>query len=727
MQSVESLGRTPEFQDAVVQRAMSLYRQGQFNSADLLFATLTGEKRLKPLAHHMRGLIARHLGFKAEARAQIREALEADPTVASAHANLGTLLLEEGNLPEALAAFAAALALDPASSTSHYGLAQVLAGMGCVDLALAADRDAVALDADFLMAEVHLCTLLTRAGRGGEALERLRAALERSPGQPDLGNALAFCLLTIGDWPAAWAELERRWDDPRQSDPMLAGYSRWRGEAAAGRTLLLQAERDDADTLQFCRYAPLVRERAGWVIVRCPAELAPLLSTLEGVDEVVATGRPLPPFDLFAPLLSLPAIFRTQPEGVPARVPYLRADGQRADAWRHRLPAEGLRVGLSWVGHGENGETVAGGRLDLPMLRPLLACPGVRFVGLDGEVGDSRLMAFEFGGGERSLADKAALLSTLDLVITADGPLAHLAGALGKPTWILLPAGADWRWLRERADTPWYPRARLFRQRTSGHWDDVIARVGALLKTVAGGGEPPPEAEPEAPPPLPAESVLLDALFAEGTRHQRAGDDGRARKFYERALAADPDHVNGLCNLAALELRDEGAAAARGLLARALALAPALAPAWRVLGDLARAEGDFPAAAEHYRRAVEADRGDGLAHGGLAMSLRVLGRYGEAVAHFQAAVQISRSQPASFFLELGQTLVALGLLENAAVSLLHALELDPELLLGHCVLGQVHLKSGRADAAADSFRSALVIDPHCVLARNGLAEAVGVA
>lgn len=728
MQSMDSLGRAPEFQDAVVQRAMSLYRQGQFNSADLLFATLAGERRLTPLVHHMRGLIARQLGFKAEARQQIREAIEADPTVAQAHANMGMLLFEEGQLPEALAAFAAALALESRSPGSHYGLAQVLAGMGCVDLAMAAQRDAIALEPDFVMAEIHLCALLTRVGRGGEALERLRAALKRHPDQPDLGTALVSCLLTTGDWSAAWTALERCWDDPRRTDPALAGYPRWRGEDLAGRTVLLQAERSDADTLMLCRYARLVKERAGRVIFRAPSSLAPLLQTVQGIDEVVVAGRPLPAFDLIAPALSLPAIFRSQPETVPAAVPYLRADIARIEAWRERLgPNALLTVGVSRTGgSGEEGPTAAGGRVDLSMLRPLFENPMVRFVDVDGEGGDSRLLAPDVERGDGALADKAGLIAALDLLITVDGTLAHLAGALGTPSWILLSAAADWRWLRDRADSPWYPRTRLFRQQTSGHWGDVIDRVGEVLRAVAAGEEPPAGSVTSPPPPLPPFPVLLDALFAEGARHQQAGDKARARQFYRRALAADPDHVNSLCNLAALELSQGHAGEARRLLQRAIGLAPASAPAGRVLADLSRTTGSNASAAALYRRVLGLSPRDAAAHAGLAMTLRGLQDYQGAMAHFQTAVEIDRGQSAEFFLELGQTLVALDRLDSAMVSLLHALDLDPDLLPGHCVLGQVHLKAGRYEAAAASFRHALAIDPHCAQARDGLDRA-GVA
>jgi tetratricopeptide (TPR) repeat protein len=711
MQTTEMIGQKPEFQDAVVQRAMSLYGQGQFNSADLLFATVGEEVRLKPLVRHMRGLIARHLGFKDEARTLLRQAIEADPTVAAAHANLGILLLEDGHFAEALAAFAAALALNRQAPAAHFGMAQALGGLGFTALAIEADRDAIALQPDFSMAENHLCRLLTDVGRGGEACDRLRMALTRHPDDADLHGALAVCLLTIGDWSAAWAELERRWDDPRQgADPQLAGFPRWRGEDLAGRTILLQAERSDADTLQFCRYAPLVQALGGKVVLRCRPSLVPLLATLSGIDQVVAADQPLPTFAVTAPLLSVPAIFRTQPDGVPADIPYLHADARRVAVWRDRLGASsGLKVGVSWAG-------------DIALLRPLLDCPAVRFVSLDGTGGDSRLSVPEIDRTDGSLEDTAALIAALDLIIATDGPLAHLAGALGKLTWILLPAAGDWRWLRDRADTPWYPRTRLFRQRVTGRWDDVIERVGSVLRAAAAGEEPPPVSSAGLQFPAAAGRVVADALFAEGTRHHQAGDLKRAGSFYQTALAVAPDHADALCNLGALEQGRGARVRARQALERAIALAPRLAPAHRVLGDLLRSLGVFAEAAEHYRQALDAAPLDGFAHAGLAMTLRGQEDYEGAMVHFQRAVEIDRGQPAVFFLDLGQTLLALGRLESAEVSLLHAVALDGDLLLAHCVLGRLYLKAGRRAESAASFRRALAIDAQCALARNGLAD-----
>ncbi len=722
-----TMGQQPALQNAVVQRAMALYGEGQFNSADLLFATLSEAAPLKPLVHHMRGLIARQLGFKDDARRLLRQAVEADPTVASAHANLGMLLLEDGHYPEALAAFAASLALNPAVPSAHFGLAKAFGGLGMTDLAIEADRDALGLQPDFAAVEIHLAGLLTETGRGGEAADGLRAALVRHPDQADLHVALAICLLTIGDWAAAWPELEWRWADPRHgTDPVLAGFPRWRGEDLGGRTILLQAERSDADTLQFARYAPQVKARGGRVILRCPAALAALLQTLEGVDQVVAADRPLPAFDLIAPLLSLPAIFRTPPDAVPAAVPYLHADPARIEAWQARLePRSGLTVGLSWT----DGE-----RLDIAALRPLFDCPAVRFVGLDGKGGDSRLIDPGLAPKDRSLSDVAGLIATLDLVIAADGPIAHLAGALGKPVWILLPAGGDWRWLRERADTPWYPQARLFRQSLHGGWDDVVGRLGRMLRAAATGEEPSSAEETGEFPHHPGESgndgkerdenlsVLTDALFAEGARHHRAGVRARARRLYQRVLSFDPDHVLCLCNLGALEQSQGARLRARQTLERAVALAPKLAPAQRALADLLRGQGAFEEAAGHYRRALDAAPLDGAAHAGLAMALRVMADYQGAMVHFQKAVEIDRGQSAVFFLELGQTLVALGRLDSAEVSLLHAVSLDSGLILAHCSLGQVYLKAGRPAESAESFRRALAIDAQCVLARNGLDE-----
>jgi tetratricopeptide (TPR) repeat protein len=689
MRTITTEGQPAEFLDAIIQRAITLYGEGQFNSADLLFATVAEEARLKPFVLHMRGLIARQLGFRDDARRLLRQSVEADPMIASAHANLGTLLLEDGHFPEALAAFAASLTLAPQVPESHFHLSRAFAGLGMADLAIDADRDALRLQPDFIEAEIHLSRLLADAGRDDEAVDGLRSALTRYPQNPDLHIALAVCLLTVGDWAVAWPELEWRWTDPRHgTDPVLAGMALWRGENLGDRTILLQAERNDADTILFSRYAPLVKARGGRVILRCPPPLLSLLETAPGVDAVVAADQPLPAFDLMAPLLSLPAIFRTRPDDVPAAIPYLHADPQRIAAWRDRAGTRSaLTVGLSWMvqspGTGDDRH-----RLEITALRPLLDCPEVRFVSLDGKGEGRRLFDPGIEPKDRPPADVAALIASLDLVIAVEGPTAHLAGALGKPVWILLPAGGDWRWLRDRADSPWYPQAKLFRQRNGDRWDDVVERVGRDLRAMA-TGETIVVPESNSVPTRQVDPVLIDALFAEGTRHHQAGAVPRARRLYQQALASDPTHVNTLCNLGALEQSQGDGERARDLLEHAVALAPSLAPA----------------------------------HAGLAMALRATGDFQNAMAHFQRTVEIDRNQPAPFFLELGLTLVALDRLEGAEVSLQHAVALEDRLLLAHCALGEIYLRTNRLSDAAISFRRALAIDAECVPARRGLEQA----
>jgi hypothetical protein len=257
-------------------------------------------------------------------------------------------------------------------------------------------------------------------------------------------------------------------------------------QAVAGKTLVLHAEQGFGDTIQFVRYAPLVAALGASVVLEVEPELTNLVSNVEGVNRVVARGDTLPPFELHAPLMSLPHIFGTELASVPKEVPYLKADSRRAARWAAGLPKGRPRVGLVWAGrashHNDTNRSIA-----LRRLAPLLPLAAVQFIGLQRDLSatDEALLARynvpSLGPALRDFADTAALISALDWVVSVDTAIAHLAGALGKPVIILLPFAADFRWLREREDCPWYPTAVLMRQQTAGDWDSVIAHLATAL------------------------------------------------------------------------------------------------------------------------------------------------------------------------------------------------------------------------------------------------------
>jgi hypothetical protein len=316
----------------------------------------------------------------------------------------------------------------------------------------------------------------------------LRGALEIEPSNVRVRNVLSWLLLRRGDWAAGWAEAGR-----------AAGHlgvtprPRWDGSPLGGRTIVLLGEDCFGDQLQFCRYAALVAARGGRVVLECREELAQLLETAPGVSEVVARGRELPDHDAWAPLLSLPGIFGTTGETIPAHVPYLAPDPSLVRTWAPAVRGDGLRVGVAWSA--DQAHTTGRPRsMPLATLAPLARVPGVSLyslqVGAAAEAADALaglLPLTRLDPWLASFSDTAAAMVNLDLVITIDSAPAHLAGALGVPTWVLLPEPACWRWAPAKEASPWYPDVmRLFRQERMGDWAPVIARVADELAVLAG-------------------------------------------------------------------------------------------------------------------------------------------------------------------------------------------------------------------------------------------------
>jgi tetratricopeptide (TPR) repeat protein len=331
--------------------------------------------------------------------------------------------------------------------------------------------------------------LLFMLAREEEGLALYRHALARAPDSARLRLDAAMHRLAMGDMPAAWREHEARWQvadfpSPRRhfSQPLWLGQ-----EPIADRRILLHAEQGLGDTLQFCRYASMVAARGAEVILEVEPPLLPLMRSLAGPRQLVAKGEPLPPFDLHCPLLSLPLAFGTSLATIPATLPYLAADPERLQHWQARLgPAQMRRIGLVWAGNAGHGNDR---RRSMPLAAaaPLFG-RGAEVISLQHQLPErdraslAALPGLRLLGQEcRDFADTAALLSLLDVVVTVDTAVAHLAGALGRPVCILLAQPSDWRWMLRRDDSPWYPTARLFRQERRGDWAGVMARLVAHL------------------------------------------------------------------------------------------------------------------------------------------------------------------------------------------------------------------------------------------------------
>lgn len=435
-----------------------------------------------------------------KAAALYRAALVRIPAHFDALHLLGVAARQQGDGPAAARRIKQALRLLPSTAPAWFNLGQAQRECGRPDLAAAAQRAAVALQPDSGGAYTALGTSLQAHLRTAEAEAVWRRALLLDDGDASAHVNLAWAMLIRGRYAEGWPEFEWRWRRDDFTSPLRPfSQPQWRGEPLDGKTLLLHAEQGFGDTIQMLRYAPLAAARGGRVVLEAPAVLEPLTRNLPGLAQFIPQGAPLPDFDLHCPLMSLPLAFGTTVDAIPAPPAYLAAEPSRAAAWRRRMnerapEADGaLKVGLLWA-----GSPIFKGDRDrsprLAPLTPLLSVAGARFFGI--QMGDGRRDMegvdlpphfIDFGGDIVDFGDSAAIMANLDLMITSCSAPAHLAGALGVPTWLLLSYAPDWRWLLGRRDTPWYPSMRLFRQPSRGDWASVAAEAVDELRRLTAG------------------------------------------------------------------------------------------------------------------------------------------------------------------------------------------------------------------------------------------------
>jgi Flp pilus assembly protein TadD len=489
----EALRLRPDFPEALNNLGVALLGLGRPAEAE---ASCREALRLRPdypEAHNNLGN-ALYFGRPAEAGASYRQALRLRPDYPEAHNNLGNALCNLGRPAEAEASHREALRLRTDYPEAHNNLGTTLCNLGRPAEAEASYREALSLRSDYPEAHNNLGNALCNLGRPAEAEASYREALRLWPDYPDAHANFGYALLLSGRFEEGWIEHEWRWKTKQLSgDARNFSAPLWSGQAIGDRVLLLHAEQGLGDTLQFCRYVSAVVASARTVL-EVQAPLVRLLSRLPGIIEIVARGDRLPPFDLHCPLLSLPRAFGTTLDTIPASVPYLAADRARAAEWRERLvDLDGLRVGLVWAG-GRRLAADSRRSIIFDTLAPLGEVLGISFISLQkGEAADQAadpprgLLLHDFTADLHDFAETAALVDGLDLVISVDTAVAHLAGALGKPVWLLNRFDTDWRWLLNRDDNPWYPTLRQFRQPSPGDWNNVISAVRDALRRLANG------------------------------------------------------------------------------------------------------------------------------------------------------------------------------------------------------------------------------------------------
>ncbi len=488
-----ALALRPDDAGALYNRAGTLHALKRFDEA---LASYDRAIVLRPdlaEAHANRGNTLNELGRFAEALESLDRAIALRPGLIEALSNRGNALNKLKRFEEALASYDQALELQPRHPGAHYNRGTTLLELKRYGEAVGCFDRAIALQPNYPEAFSNRGAALCELRQHREALVNYDSAIALQPDYPEAHwNAASLRLLT-GDFSRGWPEYEWRWKYEAMAIARRNFVQpQWQGEAIEGKTVLLHSEQGLGDAIQFCRYASLVARRGARVILEVDKRLKGLMSSLAGVTQVISKGKAPADFDLHCPLLSLPLAFGTQLETVPAEIPYLNAAPEKMAEWRARLgDRSGYRVGIAWSGNPNHKRDLTRS-IDLGAFLPLLDC-GTTVVSVQKDIRPSDAAALcehsdihQFGDALADFSDTAALLSSLDLIISVDTSIAHLAGALGRPVWILLPYLPDWRWLLNRDTSPWYPTARLYRQDETRDWTGVIATVGNDLREIVG-------------------------------------------------------------------------------------------------------------------------------------------------------------------------------------------------------------------------------------------------
>ena len=430
-------------------------------------------------------------GDHARAEAAYREALTVMANHPGALHGLGLLALMSGNARTAVDLFSAAIASDPKVAAHHNNCGEAYRKLGENENAIACYRDAIRIAPDYGDAYLNLGLALQAQGRLAEAIQALEKAVELSPDEPEAHIGLSLALLASGDYARgwkgyAWRRARRGYQDAR---PRLRSRQ-WDGRPLPNGIILLYVEQGYGDAIQFVRYAPMVAERCARVILKCHDALESLFETLSDRVEVIPGGTQLPHYDAHASLLDLPAIFGTTLDCIPVSVPYLRAPVERVRAWQRRIDASPgvLRLGLTWAGSPKQGND-RNRSCTLSDFARLAEVDGIIFYALQKECTErgptwplEGSPLFNLGPDIKDFSDTAAIIENLDMVVSVDTSVAHLAGALGRPVWTVLAFAPDWRYLTQCVDSPWYPTMRVFRQPRPGAWSEVLDDVAIALK-----------------------------------------------------------------------------------------------------------------------------------------------------------------------------------------------------------------------------------------------------
>ena len=495
----QSLAVDRNFADGYNNLANVLVDRGAFAEAAEALSHLL---RLRPTLTEQRLLLGRALimaGKPEEAVTAMEELIRRDPRSTAALTNLGVALRKLNRDRDAEAVYRRGIDIAPDDTGLLSNLGSLLSQEGQLDEAIALFNRALAIRPDFTDAHVNLSIALRDANRFAESAVAAQNALRYDPNSAEAHTNLSHALLLLGDFTNGFAEYEWRFKVPGFPTPLRDfGRPSWHGEPLAGRSIMLHDEQGVGDGIQFARYARILKEMGARVIIECNTQALRLFQGLIGADAVVGRFSPPPPFDYHAPLMSLPHRLGASLDNIPADVPYLRPEPELVERWGARLAElattgeNRFKVGLVWAGSPEHRND-HNRSLPLATLAPLSTIPNVQLFSVQkgpgmAQLSNAPMPVVDLGAEIGDFADTAAILTHLDLLITVDTSVAHLAGALGRPVWVLLPFSPDWRWILGRDDSPWYPTMQLFRQAEPGAWGPVLERLEAALTKRAAAG-----------------------------------------------------------------------------------------------------------------------------------------------------------------------------------------------------------------------------------------------
>jgi tetratricopeptide (TPR) repeat protein len=633
----QAINLRPKFPEAYLNLGNALSEKGQADQAIEEYRQAGALRSGFLAAEQNLGLALAKKGRHTEALTAFARVVALTPSASGAHTNLGHALRETGHIDAAIDAYRQAIAIEPDSPLAYSNLAAALWKIGQYPEALAAITKAVSLRPTFVEAYINLGFIMNGLGRLDESIDAFRHALTITD-SPLAHFNLGFGLLLRGELEAGWREYEWRMQCPEVNPTMrqVPGVQ-WDGSDLSGKTILLLDEQGLGDALQFARYIRLVAERGGKIILECQSPLARLLGGIEKVEQVIPRGQTPPAYDVQCSLVSLPHVFKTTLATIPVAVPYLQPDAQLAEAWRTSLGAEiaripgagnALKVGLVWGGNIKpNPDRTVG----LAALAPIAGASNIVFVSLqkgphaeEAKKPPPGMRLIDLTAKISDFADTAALIDALDLVISIDTSVAHLAGAMGKPLWILVPYSPDWRWLRDRNDCPWYPTARLFLQPALGDWGSAISNMAEELCRLL------VEKNPDD----------AEAHYRLGIYLGQQGKFDQAITALARATVLNPDHAEALNSLG-IALVDAGRSAeAVAACQRAVALRPAAAKAYCNLAAALTKDNQLEPALEAAVRAASLEPDFVGAHVNVGLCLSYLGQLDEAVAAYRRALQI---------------------------------------------------------------------------------------